>query len=258
MGERARCCTAACPAAFLILQGCAGSCFLYIPHTSSHGCPFTLKPFHRRTQSPQLLDALDDAAHAAAAGAAAAHGGHTGGAFADADGRRYAEAAAGACAAAGATCSAAAAAAAAAVVAMGPRDVPGAEGSTGAPRYTETMADVLERMRRLAFLDPSVWDGLHQPGKDAPFKVRGRARAWDGWGTGRCGLAGPKLNQSACVGCVGRGTGRGLGLGWGRLRGRVCRIAGRSMVGANCVFAARQARRQQQQQQQQQQQRCTG
>ncbi|KAG2452092.1 hypothetical protein HYH02_003127 [Chlamydomonas schloesseri] len=130
-------------------------------------------------ESPLLVDALDDDAHAAAAAAAGGHGhGHGHGAhdaahsaFADGDGKRSAELAAAAAA------GAAAAAAAAAVVAMGPRDMPagaGAEGGgDGAPRYTETMADVLERMRRLAFLDPSVWDQLHQPGKDAPFKVRG-------------------------------------------------------------------------------------
>ncbi|PNH04824.1 hypothetical protein TSOC_008913, partial [Tetrabaena socialis] len=32
---------------------------------------------------------------------------------------------------------------------------------------------ILDRMRRLAFLDPAVWDNLHRPGKDAPFKIRG-------------------------------------------------------------------------------------
>ncbi|KXZ50551.1 hypothetical protein GPECTOR_16g726 [Gonium pectorale] len=37
----------------------------------------------------------------------------------------------------------------------------------------DTLEDVCARMRRLAFLNPSVWDQLHQPGKDAPFKIRG-------------------------------------------------------------------------------------
>ncbi|KAG2483121.1 hypothetical protein HYH03_018011 [Edaphochlamys debaryana] len=40
-------------------------------------------------------------------------------------------------------------------------------------REYETMDDVLDRMRRLACLDPAVWENLHQPGKDAPFKIRG-------------------------------------------------------------------------------------
>lgn len=29
-----------------------------------------------------------------------------------------------------------------------------------------------ERLRSMAYLAPEVWDNLHQPGKDAPFKVR--------------------------------------------------------------------------------------
>ncbi|GIL85950.1 hypothetical protein Vretifemale_14471 [Volvox reticuliferus] len=41
------------------------------------------------------------------------------------------------------------------------------------PHPYETLEEVLERMRSLSLLDLSVWDNLHQPGKDAPFKIRG-------------------------------------------------------------------------------------
>ncbi|GIL64690.1 hypothetical protein Vafri_18544, partial [Volvox africanus] len=41
------------------------------------------------------------------------------------------------------------------------------------PHTYETLEEVLQRMRGLSFLDLSVWDNLHQPGKDAPFKIRG-------------------------------------------------------------------------------------
>ncbi|GLI71097.1 hypothetical protein VaNZ11_016166 [Volvox africanus] len=41
------------------------------------------------------------------------------------------------------------------------------------PHTYETLEEVLQRMRSLSFLDLSVWDNLHQPGKDAPFKIRG-------------------------------------------------------------------------------------
>ncbi|GLC71676.1 hypothetical protein PLESTF_001148300 [Pleodorina starrii] len=37
----------------------------------------------------------------------------------------------------------------------------------------DTMEEILARMRGLSLLDTSVWDNLHQPGKDAPFKIRG-------------------------------------------------------------------------------------
>lgn len=33
--------------------------------------------------------------------------------------------------------------------------------------------DYLGRMRSLSTLDTAVWENLHQPGKDAPFKVGG-------------------------------------------------------------------------------------
>ncbi|GFR41631.1 hypothetical protein Agub_g2358 [Astrephomene gubernaculifera] len=101
---------------------------------------------------PLLVDGgADGAAAADANGAAAASGGADGG---NADG----------------SLASAAAAAADGVLAEGA--VAGLVPSPFMQQY-ETMDDVLDRMRRLAFLEPQVWDQLHQPGKDAPFKIRG-------------------------------------------------------------------------------------
>lgn len=44
-------------------------------------------------------------------------------------------------------------------------------------------AQVLARMKQLSLLDTKVWDCLHQPGKDAPFKVGEAPCACAGSGT---------------------------------------------------------------------------